>query len=316
MDVEECGEIKEMKGVGMVAAEGQFASAGQNGSKCDGPDVQHEHCVLSRSTWRWPQGPVYVLMAARASRCADGHKDQSMCRWPQGPVDVQMATRTSRCADGHKGQSMCRWPQGPVDEEVATRAGRCVAEQQWFIRRLDGLCTQVWYADDSAAIGKLAQLREWWDKLATDGPSFGYFANPSKTWLVTKDGHHEEASAIFADSGVNITADGRPYLGAAIGSQEFIEDYVRSKVKTWSSNIAQLSEIAMSQPHASFTALTHGLQSKWTYLCRVIPNIGHLLSPLDEKLRSDLLSALILWPNSCKIRPPSAGLTGRGVSGK
>ena len=68
-----------------------------------------------------------------------------------------------------------------------------------LIRRLDGLCTQVWYADDSAAIGKLAQLREWWDKLATDGPSFGYFANPSKTWLVTKDGHHEEASAIFAD---------------------------------------------------------------------------------------------------------------------
>ena len=50
-----------------------------------------------------------------------------------------------------------------------------------LIRRLDGLCTQVWYADDSAAIGKLAQLREWWDKLATDGPSFGYFANPSKT---------------------------------------------------------------------------------------------------------------------------------------
>ena len=49
---ERCGEICsrktildiEMKGVGTVAA-GQFA---QNGSKCDGPDVQHEHCVLSR----------------------------------------------------------------------------------------------------------------------------------------------------------------------------------------------------------------------------------------------------------------------------
>ena len=43
--------------------------------------------------------------------------------------------------------------------------------------------------------------------------------------------------------------------GLTIGSQEFIEDYVRSKVKTWSSNIAQLSEIAMSQPHASFTGV-------------------------------------------------------------
>ena len=120
-------------------------------------------------------------------------------------------------------------------------------------RRLDGLCTQVWYADDSAAIGKLTQLWEWWDKLTTDGPRFGYFANPSKTWLVIKD----------ADSGVNITSDGRPYSGASIGSQEFMEDYVRSKVKIWSSNLAHLSEIAKSQPHASFTALTHGLQSKW-----------------------------------------------------
>ena len=94
-----------------------------------------------------------------------------------------------------------------------------------LIRRLDGLCTQVWCTDDSAAIGKLTQLREWWDKLTTDGPRFGYFANPSKTWLVIKDDHHEEASAIFADSGVNITSDGRPYLGASTGSQEFMDDY-------------------------------------------------------------------------------------------
>ena len=37
-----------------------------------------------------------------------------------------------------------------------------------LIRRLDGLCKQVWYADDSMAAGKLAQLREWWDKLESD----------------------------------------------------------------------------------------------------------------------------------------------------
>ena len=78
-----------------------------------------------------------------------------------------------------------------------------------------------------------------------------------------------------------------------------MENYDRSKVKIWSSNLAHLSEIAKSQPHASFTALTHGLQSKWSYLCWVIPNIGHLLSPLDEMLRSDLLPALTGRP------PPS-----------
>ena len=71
---------------------------------------------------------------------------------------------------------------------------------------------QAWYADDSAAFGKITQLRDWWDKLTTDGPSFGYFANPSKTWLVIKKGYCKEASAIFAGSGGNITSDGRPCL--------------------------------------------------------------------------------------------------------
>ena len=78
----------------------------------------------------------------------------------------------------------------------------------------------MWYADDSMAAGKLAQLRKWWDTLTSEGPRFGYFANASKTWLVTKNGLLEEARAIFANSGVNITPDGRPHLGAFIGSQE------------------------------------------------------------------------------------------------
>ena len=74
-----------------------------------------------------------------------------------------------------------------------------------LIRRLNGLCKQVWYADDSAAFGSLEHLRSWWDRLTTEGPSYGYFANPSKTWLVTKDLHLKNAAKIFAGSGVNIS---------------------------------------------------------------------------------------------------------------
>ena len=161
-----------------------------------------------------------------------------------------------------------------------------------LIRRLKGLCKQVWYADDSAATGTMEQLRAWWDKLVKHGPGLGYFPNPSKTWIVTKREHHEEATKVFADSGINITSEGRPYLGAAIGSTAYITEYVSSKVKEWSSSISILSEIARSQPHAAFSALTHGLLSKWTYLSRVQPNICHLLVPLDNVLRMDLLPAL------------------------
>lgn len=81
-------------------------------------------------------------------------------------------------------------------------------------------------------------------------------------------------------------------LGAALGSPDFIEEHLRSKVREWTSCITLLSEIAKSQPHAAYSALIHGLSSKWSYLSRVTPNISHLLIPLDIALRTELLPAL------------------------
>ena len=86
---------------------------------------------------------------------------------------------------------------------------------------------------------------------------------------MTKETHRETAINIFASSGVNITSSGRPYLGAAIGSEQFVEEHVKSKVGSWLSNITLLSEIAKSQPQAAFSALTHGLLNKWTYFSHV-----------------------------------------------
>ena len=88
-----------------------------------------------------------------------------------------------------------------------------------LIRKLKGTSTQVWYVDDSVAIGKTSQLRAWWDKLAKEGPGFGYFPNPLKTWLVTKEDHLEDSTSQFSGSGVNITTKGRPYLGATLKKQ-------------------------------------------------------------------------------------------------
>jgi len=38
-----------------------------------------------------------------------------------------------------------------------------------------------WYADDASALGSTFNLHAWWDELATVGPGYGYFPNPSKT---------------------------------------------------------------------------------------------------------------------------------------
>ena len=60
----------------------------------------------------------------------------------------------------------------------------------------------------------------------------------------------------------------------------------------WSSGINILSDIAKSQPQAAFSALTHGLLNKWTYLNCVVPDISHLRVPLDDVLRTNLIPAI------------------------
>jgi len=42
---------------------------------------------------------------------------------------------------------------------------------------------QVWYADDSSAVGSLAGVRKWWEYLQAIGPDFGYYPKPAKTIL-------------------------------------------------------------------------------------------------------------------------------------
>ncbi len=53
-----------------------------------------------------------------------------------------------------------------------------------------------------------------------------------------------------------------------------------------------LASIADSQPHAAFSALTHGLYSKWNYLARTTPDIKQDLQPLEDIIRIKLLPKL------------------------
>ena len=75
---------------------------------------------------------------------------------------------------------------------------------------------QIRYADDACACGKLGRLCQWWQSPCTVGLSFGYFVITSKTWLVTKEKLLPDAEQLFAGSGMNVTSDGCPYLGAVV----------------------------------------------------------------------------------------------------
>ena len=151
---------------------------------------------------------------------------------------------------------------------------------------------QVWYADDSSAAGTLDAVYQWWKTLNVVGPAFGYFVNPSKTWLLTKTEHLARAKTLFQDTDVNITTQGRPYLGAPQGSTEYIESFVSDKVNCWIEMIESLSEIAKSQPHAALAAYIHGLVHKFSFLFRTTPNIEQFLRPLEECIRAKFIPSV------------------------
>ena len=161
------------------------------------------------------------------------------------------------------------------------------------IQHLRGMAKQVWYADDAAAGGRICQLKNWWDKLCSVGRPFGYNVNATKSWLVVKEGSLQSAWRVFAGTGVQITSVGCPYLGAALGSISFINDYTQQRVSEWIAGVSHLSLFANTQPHASYSAFTHGYVSKWNYYFRTNSGISALLSPLESAVRNHLLPKLV-----------------------
>ena len=62
---------------------------------------------------------------------------------------------------------------------------------------------------------------------------------------------------IFANSGVNITAEKKIHLGAVIGSTEYCNEYVKDLVKDWDNHFIILSTIAKTQPQAIYLAFIY-----------------------------------------------------------
>jgi hypothetical protein len=108
---------------------------------------------------------------------------------------------------------------------------------------------QIWYADDSAGGGKVAQLKQWMAALQREGPSRGYHVKMSKTVALVKPGFEDEFRRVFGtlaetDSGglkvvVALETEsggiklGQRYLGVGIGSEAFRRAYVKTKIAAW-----------------------------------------------------------------------------------
>ena len=45
-----------------------------------------------------------------------------------------------------------------------------------------------------------------------------------KSWLIVKPGHLSVARDLFGDTVVNITSEGHPYLGAPLGTDDYVQN--------------------------------------------------------------------------------------------
>ena len=173
--------------------------------------------------------------------------------------------------------------------------------------------TQVWYVYNASGATTCSELRAWWDSLMVLGHGFGYYPNSTKTHSIVKDEHHAAALQAFAGTNISITVEGKRYLGAAIGSKTYTEQYVSAKVQSWIQEVVQLAGIATSQPHAAFV---HGFSSRWTYLYRTIPDNSDLLQPLEDTIHQIFIPSLngrppcskLMRPNSSSVRLGGLGI--------
>ena len=183
--------------------------------------------------------------------------------------------------------------EGVTQGDNLAMAMYAVSTKTMISQLADPRITQIWYADDSSAAGKLEDLKEWWVQLKDVGPKHGYFPKPAKTYLILKNPELvNEAKRLFDNDGVNITTEGHRHIGAALGSQSFKEEYVKKKVESWVKDVNNLAEIAIEEPQAALSAYNVGLCKRWTFLQRTVCGISKLFQPLEEAISENLIPAI------------------------
>jgi hypothetical protein len=63
-------------------------------------------------------------------------------------------------------------------------------------------------------------------------------------------------------------------------------------VKQWVDGVEKLAQVATKFPQSAYFGLTQCLQAEWQYVCRVEPDVGTYLQPVEDALRSKFIPAL------------------------
>ena len=110
--------------------------------------------------------------------------------------------------------------------------------------------------------------------------------------MIIKPEREQVASEVFGDTAINVTTEGHKHLGEALGSRSFLEEYVGGKVAEWVNEVTKLADFAVSQPQACYATFIFGMQHRWTYFLRTLPDIAELREPLKRAINEVLIPAV------------------------
>ena len=130
-----------------------------------------------------------------------------------------------------------------------------------------------------------------------EGPKFGYFPEPEKSYVVIHPNFMHEAQTVFDGTGIQIVT-GRKFLGGFIGGKDDTVNWMEKKIESWVRAVHKLSNAAKSQPQAAFVAFTKSLQAEWAYFQRVMEKSSLFFSPLKEVIVGSFLPDLFGSPIS------------------
>ena len=159
---------------------------------------------------------------------------------------------------------------------------------------------QVWLADDASGVGTIDSLFLWWQTIIQEGKKFGYYLNQDKSVLLLKNSEDEDrATNLFKSLHIKICTEGQRHLGGVIGTTKYQERYIKDLVDDWCKMMETLTLFAKSQPHAAYSAYTHGVQHKFTFFLRTIRGMEDFVEPVDNIITNKFIPTLF----GCQISP-------------
>ena len=111
------------------------------------------------------------------------------------------------------------------------------------------------------------------DNIGLYGPKLGYNPNAAKSRLVVKSHTKVCAQEVFEGTNIDLTTEGRKYLGGFIGNESGSGKYTEELVSSWCKQLKVLSIIVKTEPQAAYAVFVSRFKHKLAYYIRTLPNI-------------------------------------------